>query len=670
MSMRTWLIDRLGGVPAEEIEQRGGIEVYLEALNSNKANAIGIVTPEMSLQLSAVFACARVLAETMASVPLHWYEKRADGGRTSADNFYLAQVLQNPNAFMTGFELTELLMKHLALRGNAYCQIEYDERGRISEFWPLLPQNFISWKIEGGRRIYQYIDPTGKITPISSEILWHLRGMGDGLEGYSPIGLNRRAVSLGMSAEEFGERFFENDARPGVILEHPGKLKDEAYKNLKESWNEEHKGVSKAHRVQILEEGMKLHEVGIPPEDAQFLETRKFQVEEIARIFRIPPHMIGALEHATFSNIEHQGIEFVKFTVLPWARRIEQSIKKNLMLERERVRYYPEFTLAGLERGDITSRYQAYAVARQNGWMSANDIRQLENMNPVEGGDVYLVPLNMIPADQVGDMGSTEPAPDAPVDTARSLAGREERGMRSARSRHRMAMAQRRVILDVAERTMRRETRDVGEAAKKYLGKRDSSQFMMWIEEFYQQHADFMTRQFLPIFMAYAETVAAEAMDEVSAEMDIKDRLERFVRSYTGSFAAQQTGISLYRLKQVLQEAIQNGTDQGEAVQKELDHWQEARPAEIANSQTIRAGNAVAKMVFSVVGITILRWVTMGDSCPYCKQLNGRTVSILKDFLGPGEKIEAEGQSPLTTTTNVGHPPAHDGCDCMIIAGV
>ena len=216
---------------------------------------------------------------------------------------------------------------------------------------------------------------------------------------------------------------------------------------------------------------------------------------------------------------------------------------------------------------------------------------------------------------------------------------------------------------------MRRETQDVGNAINKYLGKRDASQFMMWIEEFYQQHADFMTRQFLPVFMSYAETVAAEAMDEVSAEMDIKDRLERFVHSYTGSFAAQQTGISLYRLKQVLQEALREGVDAGEAMQKELDHWQETRPPFIATEQSTRAGNAVAKMVFSAVGIAILRWVTIGDTCPYCKQLDGRRVSIMKDFLGPGEKIEAEGQSPLTTTTNIGHPPAHDGCDCMIVAG-
>ena len=320
----------------------------------------------------------------------------------------------------------------------------------------------------------------------------------------------------------------------------------------------------------------------------------------------------------------------------------------------------------------MQSRYSAYAVARQNGWMSANDIRKLENMNPVEGGDVYLVPLNMVPADMVGQIGSTtEPAPGAPVDTARSLpAGietREQRSQRSARTRHRLAAAQRRVILDVAERSMRRETNDVSAAVRKYLGKRDSGQFLIWLEEFYREHADFMTRQFLPVFTAYAEMVAAEAMDEVNAEQDLADRLERFVRSYTGSFAAQQTGISLYRLKAALSAALNDGADVEEALQAELDHWREVRPGEVALDQSTRAGNAVAKMVYQVVGITMLRWVSIGETCPYCTQLDGRMIEITKDFLNPGDQLEAEGQSPLTTSTNIGHPPAHDGCDCVIV---
>lgn len=640
-------------------------EVVVEARRANHESAAGTVTPESALRLSAVFACVRVLSETMASLPLMMYETAADGSRRPASDHPLYRVLRDPNPFMTGFDYIEVLMKHLALRGNAYSQIDYDDRGRITELWPLPPQNFISSRIEAGQRLYEYQDETGRTTWMSSDIVWHVHCLGDGLTGYSPIGLQRRAVALGLSAEEFGQRFFENDARPGIVLEHPGKLDDQAHKRLASSWEDTHRGLSKSHRAAILEEGMKLHEVGIPPEDAQFLETRKFQVSEIARIYRVPPHMIADLDRSTNNNIEHQGIEFGKFTILPWVERFEQSIGKYLLLKRDS-RYLVEFLMAGLERGDIQSRYGAYSIGRQGGWLSANDIRRLENMEPIEGGDVYLVPLNMTPADQAG----AAPSPPAPPDTARSLApGREERSLGSARARHRLAAAQRGVILDVAERAMRRETHDVGEAVRKYMGRRDSGQLLIWLDEFYRGHADWLKAAYLPVFRAYAELVAAEALDEVEAEDDLSERLERFVTSYTGSFGAQQAGISLYRLKEVLQAALNDGADPQEALDGELEAWRDARPAEIADEQRTRAGNAVARMIYAAAGVKTLRWVTMGDSCPYCNGLNGKVVEISKNFLTPGQELTPEGHSPLTTTTNIGHPPVHKGCDCMVAAG-
>jgi HK97 family phage portal protein len=583
---------------------------------------------------------------------------------------------------MTGFEYKELQMKHLTSWGNSYSQIEYDARGQISELWPLLPQNMLSSKIQGKDRIYTYQEENGKIVNLSSQIIWHIKGLGNGLDGLSPLGLMRRVIGLGLSAEEFGKKFFDNDARPGIVLEHPASLSDKAYKNLKESWEEDHKGVSKSHRMRILEEGMKIHEVGIPPEDAQFLETRKFQKSEIASIFRVPPHMIADLDKASFSNIEHQGIEFVKYSILPWAKRYEESIYKFLYLPKDRANKYPEFLLAGLERGDIASRYTAYAQGKQNGWLSTNDIRKLENMDPVEHGDMYLVPLNMVPADQVGNrgvrgqvLGVREEIPGVleefePAISRMRTEQIENRALRSVTARHRIAQSFERVILDVAERVMRREVNDVSKAVTKFMGKRDSAQFLIWLDEFYQEHADFMTRQFFPIFLSFAESIAAESMDEVAADADLKDRLERFVRSYSGSFAAQQTGISLFRMKKALQDALDSGVDPEEAMNAELDHWREARPGEIAMDQKTRAGSSVAKFVYSAVGILTLRWVTMGDTCPYCKALDGRVISIAKNFLSPGESFEPEGaEGPMTTTSDIGHPPLHGGCDCSIAAG-
>lgn len=382
--------------------QRGDYEVVLQTMQENHVNSDGIVTPESALRMAAVFACVRIISETVASLPLIVYE-RLERGKRRAQDYYLYELLHDrPNSRMTAFEYREAIQSHLVLWGNAYSRIVYDSQGRIEEIWPLLPGGMLQTQIRNGVRYYQYQDPKGTITWYSEAEIWHLHGLGnDGERGYSVISLFRKAVGLGLSAEEFGKKFFDNDARPGIVVEHPMKLSDTAYKHIEESWNEEHQGASKSHKMKILEEGMKLHEVGIPPEDAQFLQTRKFQVIEICRIFRVQPHKVFDLDRATFSNIEQQSIDFVVDSIRPWLVRWEQSISQNLMLPDERKRYYAEHLVDGMLRGDIQSRYGAYAIGRQNGWLSANDIRELENMNPIDNGDVYLIPLNMVPAGQV-----------------------------------------------------------------------------------------------------------------------------------------------------------------------------------------------------------------------------------------------------------------------------
>lgn len=387
--------------PAGAEQRDGGFEVVLQAWRENQGYANSISSPDAALRMSAVFACVRILAETVASLPLLTYE-RLERGKRRAQDFYLYELLHDrPNSRMTALEYREVLQAGLALWGNAYSRIIYDGQGRIEELWPLQPGGILQTQVRAGVKYYQYQDPEGRTTWYSEAEIWHLHGLGDdGERGYSPISLMRRAVRLGLSAEEFGANFFENDARPGIVIEHPGQLSENAHKNLQTSVEEKHQGVEKSHRPMILEEGMKLHEIGIPPEDAQFLETRKFQVQEIARIFRIPPHMLADLDRATFSNIEHQSIDFVVHSIRPWLVRWEQSISQNLMLPDERRRYYAEHLVEGLLRGDTATRYKSYAIGKQWGWLSTNDIRELENMNPVDGGDEYLVPLNMAPTGQ------------------------------------------------------------------------------------------------------------------------------------------------------------------------------------------------------------------------------------------------------------------------------
>lgn len=346
-----------------------------------------------------MYACVRVIAETVASLPLHLYQE-TDSGSDKALKHPLYRLLHDePNDEMTSFVLRETLLSHLLLWGNAYCQIIRNGRGQVMGLYPLLPDRMTVDRDAQGNLTYTYATSEGKSVLVPVVNVLHIPGMGfDGVVGYSPVALERNAIGLGMAAEEYGSRFFSNGATPSGVLTHPNTVKNPGA--LRQSWNAAYGGTANSGRVAILEEGLKFERISMPNNEAQFLETRKFQVSEICRIFRVPPHLVGDLEHATFSNIEHQSISFGMHTIRPWLVRIEQSMNRALLLDSEKGRLFVRFNMDGLLRGAYKERMEGYAIARQNGWMSANDIRELENMNPIsaeEGGNAYMVNGNMIP---------------------------------------------------------------------------------------------------------------------------------------------------------------------------------------------------------------------------------------------------------------------------------
>lgn len=363
------------------------------------------VNEKTAMQMSAVYACVRTIAEAIAQIPLNVYRFTADGGKEKDLRHPLFFLLHDePNPEMTSFIFRETLMSHLLLWGNAYAQIIRNGKGEVVGLYPLMPDRMQVDRNEAGNLVYtytKYYDEVGakhafeQITLPAYQVL-HIPGLGyDGLIGYSPIAMARNAIGMSMAAEDFGATFFANGATPGGVLEHPGIVKDP--ERLRESWHAQFSGKN-SHNIAVLEEGMTFKPMSIPPEEAQFLETRKFQIDEIARIFRVPPHMVGDLEKSSFSNIEQQSLEFVKYTVGPWVARWEQSLAQALLLPSEKKRYTIKYNLDGLLRGDYESRMNGYAVGRQNGWLSANDIRELENMNKIpaeEGGDEYLINGNM-----------------------------------------------------------------------------------------------------------------------------------------------------------------------------------------------------------------------------------------------------------------------------------
>lgn len=359
------------------------------------------ITPDGAMRCAAVLSCVRVLSETVAGLPFITYQRTPTGRERDVSLPVFRLLSQKPNRYQTAFEFREMMMAHCLLRGNGYAQKVFDGRGVLVELVPLNPTRVEPILLPTGDIVYKVKTLDSQVIDVPSDQIFHIKGLAtDGITGVSPITYARESVGLALATEEFGARLFKNDAKPGGILEHPGKLSDEAHQRLKNSWQTAHAGVQNAHKVAILEEGMKWTRIGVSSSDSQFIESRKFQIEEIARIFRVPPHLIGHLDHATFSNIEHQALDFVQHTILPWLRRWEQAISARLMTEEENRTYYSEFLVDGLLRGDIQSRYSAYAVGRQWGWLSADDVRRLENMEPLPDGtgEAYLVPLNMLDA--------------------------------------------------------------------------------------------------------------------------------------------------------------------------------------------------------------------------------------------------------------------------------
>ena len=309
------------------------------------------VNPSSAIQVSAVYACVRVIAETIASLPFHVYETTDEGSRKATEHPLYRLIHDEPNKEMTSFILRETLLAHLLLYGNAYCQIIRTGRDKIDSIYPLLPDKVEVDRDAGGLLTYTYTTSDGKRWRLEPRDVLHIPGLGfDGVMGYSPIALEKSAIGLGIAAEEYGSKFFSNGARPSGILTHPNTVKDPAA--LRASWNAAYGSSSNASRVAVLEEGMTFVPLSLPNNEAQFLETRKFQVAEICRIFRVPPHMIGDLDRATFSNIEHQSIDFAVHTIRPWLVRIEQAVNRALFSEKEKGRFYVQFNLDGLMRGD------------------------------------------------------------------------------------------------------------------------------------------------------------------------------------------------------------------------------------------------------------------------------------------------------------------------------
>lgn len=627
-----------------------------------------VITEPDALGVVAVYACVRVLAETVASLPLHLYRRLQPRGRERATAHPLYWILHaRPNPEMDRMPFWEALLGHAALRGTAYAEIQRDRDARVTALWPLNPSKMAPDRTREGRLFWRYRLPDGAEKLYDRAEILNVPGFGsNGITGYSPIALHAEAIGLAQDTQTFASEFFRNDATPGGVLAAKDTLSDEAYARMKASWEDAHKGVGNAHRVAILEEGVCWQQIGLNSRDTQFIEQRRFSVEEAARLFRLPPHAIGDLSHATFSNIEHQGLELVTMSLRPWAERFEQAIERCLLTPLEQQTYYVEHLFDGLLRGDIQTRYAAYSISHQNGWNSANDIREMENQNPIppdQGGDTYMVQLNMVPA---GMLGETQGGGGGGDDAGQRALPIESRATGSAASRLRLADRYERLFRDAARRVVNREVAEVRTAARRHLLRRDAQSFQAWLRDYYQRFGETATRNLLGVMSTYGDAILEDAAAEIGSSDAMAEELAPFVQTYASGFGEHYAESSLAQLEDVLASAATDGTDQLDAIEKRLDEWAEKRPRKVASNETIRLAGALVLARWARGNIKRIRWVANpGKVCRFCRKLNGQVVGIEQAFADVGDEIEGGGtDQPLKVNRKTTHPPIHSFCRC------
>ena len=473
-------------------------------LSSQGGTESGVpVTEHSAINLPTVYACVRVLAESMACMPLMVYI-RDENGKTVATTHPLYHVLHDePNREMTSFIYRETMMEHLLLWGNSYSEIQFNYAGLPCALWPLRPDWMtVQRDFATGSLVYTFSSPYTGVRHLDPTQVLHIPGLSfDGLIGHSPIAIQRESLGLSQAAQDYAARFFGNDSTPGGYLQSAAPMTDEKKKiDFAKAWVGAHSGHNQ-HKIAILDGGLEYKSIALNAEDAQLLATREYERSEIAGWFRVPAHKINDLTHATFSNVEHLGMEFVTDALMPWAVRLEQGFNRMLF---PTYKYFAEFKMDGFMRGDMASRYAAYAVARNWGWMSADDIRSLENMNPLpdDKGKVYLQPLNMVEA---GALPAPAPAkPDVPAPTF--VVGRS---------------VVEPILSDAFDHIAKRESEDVLKEARKRLAVGDVQGFSSWLADYMVTSLETFVKQRLsaPIASTVRALGNGNGVDDATIEL-------------------------------------------------------------------------------------------------------------------------------------------------------
>jgi HK97 family phage portal protein len=651
-----------------------------ELLGAPEVTAGVAVDEFTALTFAPVWAAVHVISEPVGFLPFPVFQRLSPRGKKRVPDHPVYQLLQErTNPDMSPQDFRETLTTHVLIWGNGYARIERDSRGEPIALWPRRPNQMTIERRADRSLLYTYqFTGGGKELSTAADMI-HVHGLGfDGIVGYSVIGMARESLGLGMATERFGSSFFGSGARQSGIFQYPGEVTDEMMNNLERSIIEKRTGERSFNKPWVIEEGATWTPTSIPPDDAQFLQTRKFQVDEVARWFHVQPHLIASMDRAIRANIESEGIDFVRYTLHRWMKAWEHEVNFKLLGGGGDREFFAEFVIDGLLRGDSAARNASHIAGRQWGWKSANDVLEDENENPIgPQGDQYIVPLNMIPAGE----SSTPRLDSSPGSDERTAVSRETRTEkletrvsarqgRAVQQRLGIARGHRVLFVDAARRVIGKEIKAVRQAAKRFLkDPANPTAFLEWLTEFYDGHRSTVRDAMAGPVSTLGDSIYRAVVDEVGGEAELPESVRSFMATYTSSAAVRETESGLGQMRAIVGEAPPDDPEGlRTAVDTRLEEWDDTRAEKFGIREVAQAASAIAVASFASAGIEKHMWVTTGsENCPICEELDGRIVGVSQAFVAKGDRLGSQEQK-FQAGHSFAHPPIHDGCDCQIVS--
>lgn len=649
---------------------------------SAKTTAGVTVTDAVARNYSLFRAAVNVQARAIAVLPLRVYQ-RLDRGRQEDPSHFAYPLLRNsPNPQMTSIAWRERVFTDLLSSGNSFNRLTFGGRGRVSRIDPL-PADRMEVKAdsETGELIYK-LNPDGSDAGgiFRPEEVLHVPYIGTGVMGANPVSVNGQALGTMIAADEYAGGFFGNGLRIPGFMKTPGTLDEPTRARILEKLNERHGGSENAWKMGLLEGGMDFIATGVPPETAQLLETRKYSVLDMCRIFGMPPHKLQHLEDAHHTNIEASNIEWVQETLMSLAERLEQELHRKVLDGRA---HFAKHDFRSLLRGDTAARTEYSKTGVQWGWLTRNEAREDDDRNPLEGLDEPMVPLNMGASDQLGDVVSDSSTSQPGFGGARSLTPRLDqiRGgdeYQSIIRRVRLGVAEKRSIdarnnlrdshmplfLQGMEKIVRREVGRIEKAVGGALANGGEQEFREWMDDFYLDHRDFFSTTMGPIIGSYVQSVAFEAFAEVGRDLEeFENDIGPWGEGYVEIESKLYTESSARQLSKMLEEEAP-----AESIAGTLEKWTDKRAQEKAFGMAVDSQGAISRWAYIAAGVVSMRWVT-GKGCPMCSRMSGKIVSTHTPFLAKSETLNGDdGHALMTTRRSIRHPPLHRGCDCSVVA--